>query len=861
MRDTKPINRRRFLQLGAGAIGGAAASACLPGLIRQALAIAPNNPTGHPSLTDIEHVVIFMQENRAFDHYFGSLPGVRGYGDPRPMPQPSGQYVWYQPEGTHPDSRGFCDNVPDDKWLDTASWYQSDLAVQARDYVLPFRLNQPGDVQFQYLKDLDHEWKQSQDLWSNWNAWVPLKSREAMGFLDADDLPFYYRLAQAFTICDNYHASLFGPTNPNRIYLFSGNCDRPFNLPPSIGGGGADIRNDVNTVLTPAMYGQSAAARAATIAAGLPDWKTFAETLTDHGITWKVYQEQDNFDGDALQFFKNFRIDNHGLPINESSDPYFKTLYLRGRVFATGGGAVGSAVLDEFARDVAAGPEPDDPPLGNVKPGLPRVSWIVPPWELSEHPSNAPGHGAKFTAALLRTLILDHPDVFSKTVFLLMYDENDGFFDHVPSPVPPVTAAYGQMTLTTAGQWEVYDSVPKGLGPRVPMMIISPWTTGGRVDSQLGDHTSVLMFLERWLAAKELGRNGPPRCEPISAWRRSVCGDLTEAFDFARSGAPPRPDLATHFRNGNVEPAVPVPQSFPPQAPLVRPACTLPSACRVEARALAGGLALTLAGTGTVGATFLACWWPMSAAQKILQYTVEAGKTLDTVPIADRGAYDCTVQGPNGYLRAFRGAALGAAVPVVTTRTGDGHGGLLIELDNRGGGHSVRFLLSDNAYAENPPLREVVRAGEVRRIPWRTVAGWYDASVRIADDLVYFRRVAGCIAPAGSQATTDPAIGNRRRFKAMVSTYGNRYATLRFDYVTPPWSHHAGNWLGIFPIEGGPMRTNLLRRIAAPRGIGSVTLAGGKSGRLAAGAYEVWYFHGRGDAPIIAGGTPFQIVG
>ena len=366
MSDTKPINRRRFLQLGAGAIGGAAASACFPGLIRQALAIAPNNPTGHPGLADIEHVVILMQENRSFDHYFGALPGVRGYGDPRPLPLPSGQYVWYQPEGTHPGKRGFCDNVPDDKWLDTASWYQSDLAVQARDYVLPFRLNQPGDVQFQYLKDLDHEWKQSQALWSNWNAWVPLKSRESMGFLDAADLPLHYRLARAFTICDNYHASLFGPTNPNRIYLFSGNCDRPFNLPPSIGGGGADIRNDVNTVLTPAMYGQGAAARAATIEAGLPDWKTFAETLTDHDITWKVYQEQDNFDGDALQFFKNFRIDNHGVPIDKSTDPYFRTLYLRGRTFATAAGPVGSAVLEKFTSDVAAGAEPDDPPLGNV---------------------------------------------------------------------------------------------------------------------------------------------------------------------------------------------------------------------------------------------------------------------------------------------------------------------------------------------------------------------------------------------------------------------------------------------------------------------------------------------------------------
>ncbi|HEX7326445.1 MAG TPA: phospholipase C, phosphocholine-specific [Rhodanobacteraceae bacterium] len=861
MSETNGTSRRRFLQLGVGAVGAAAVSGFAPGLIRQALAIAPNNPTGNPGLADIEHVVIFMQENRAFDHYFGSLPGVRGYGDPRPAPLPGGNYVWYQPDGLHPGRRKFFEGVPWHDWLNTAAWRQPDTAMQARHYVLPFRLNQPGDVQFQYLKDLDHNWKRSQQLWSDWDAWVPLKSRESMGFLNGDDLPFYYRLARAFTICDNYHASLFGPTNPNRVYLFSGTCYRPFNLPPSIGGGGADIRNDVNTILTPAMYGQSAAARAGTIAAGLPDWQTFAETLTDHGITWKVFQEEDNFDGDALQFFKNFRVDNRGVPINQSTDPYFRTLYLRGRVFAASGGKkVGAGVLDEFAAAVAAGAEPDDPALGTVRPGLPRVSWIVPPWECSEHPSNAPGHGAEFTASLLRSLVIDHPDVFSKTAFLLMYDENDGFFDHVPPPVPPVTASQGQMTLAHAGKWEVYDSVPKGLGPRVPMLVISPWTAGGRVDSQLGDHTSVLMFLERWLAAKGLGHGGAPRCREISDWRRAVCGDLTEAFDFARAGATPRPDLATRFNNGTVAPSVPDPQRFPPQEPQVRPACPVRSSCRVDGRALPAGLALRLAATGAVGATFMAYWWPLSRSQKVLQYTVEAGKTLDTAPAAANGAYDCAVHGPNGYVREFRGQGLGPAVPVVATAFDRGSRRLFVTLDNRGGNGTLRFLLSDNAYARNAAQQVRVPARTVRRVAWRTAAGWYDASVRMADDLAYFRRLAGCIEEAADGMTTDPAIGNRQVFQARVAAFGNRYATLRFDYVTPPWLHHAGNWLGVFPAGARPTRANLLRRLGAPRGIGSVALSSAAGGRLPAGAYAVWYLGDGGFTPLVADGTPFRLT-
>src|SRR5262249_56291614 len=65
---------------------------------------------------------------------------------------------------------------------------------------------------------------------------------------------------------------------------------------------------------------------------------------------------------------------------------------------------------------------------------------------------------------------------------------------------------------------------PYGLGPRVPVYVISPWSKGGWVDSQVFDHTSVLRFLERRFGVAEPN---------ISAWRRAVCGDLTSAFDFA----------------------------------------------------------------------------------------------------------------------------------------------------------------------------------------------------------------------------------------------------------------------------------------------------------------------------------------
>ncbi|UUZ52317.1 hypothetical protein LP419_22355 [Massilia sp. H-1] len=123
------------------------------------------------------------------------------------------------------------------------------------------------------------------------------------------------------------------------------------------------------------------------------------------------------------------------------------------------------------------------------------------------------------------------PETWSKTVFLLTYDENDGFFDHMPAHVPPLTTAMGRTTLPDIGQYENYQGIPVGLGPRVPMLIVSPWTKGGRVCSQLFDHTSQLRFLEEWLVARGKVRNAIA-CNQISPWRRTVSGDLTSAFDF-----------------------------------------------------------------------------------------------------------------------------------------------------------------------------------------------------------------------------------------------------------------------------------------------------------------------------------------
>lgn len=858
--------RRKFLQLGAAAVG-ATASGFWPALIEKALAIGANNPTGAGSLADVEHVIIFMQENRSFDHYFGALAGVRGFGDPRPTPMPSGNTAWYQPDRRNAASYKFNDCVSSSSWVSTqAAWYQTDRPTQSSKYVLPFRMNQPGmNVNYQAAGGLDHSWKQSQDVWKNWDTWVPLKSRQTMGYLNADDLPFYYALANAFTVCDDYHCSVFAATDPNRFYLWSGTCPPPMNFPDSytMAGGTyiANIGNDDNSKITPAMHGQSDAARDAAVKAGVADWETYAETLSRNGITWKIYQEYDNYGDNYLQYFKNFRIDNNGVRIDQSTDPWFQTLYRRGRAFATGSATAGDSVIAQFAADVAAGAEPDKPAPGQTAPGLPRVSWIVAPTAFCEHPTAKPGDGENFTARILDILVNQHPDVFSKTVFMLTYDENDGYFDHVPSPVPPISSHYGDMTLADAGAAENMSGIPVGMGPRVPMMIVSPWTAGGRVCSELSDHTSTLLFLEKWLSAKKLASPEAIQCKFISPWRRSVCGDLTASLAFARPNQPVRLNAATRaIPNGTRSAAVPAQQIFPPlPAALTRPACPLRYELFVHGRLSGNGnFTLHMANTGGDGVALTAYWQPLADAQTTSHYTIEAGKTLATqsVAVGADGLYDGAVHGPNGFLREFRGNAKAASLPLsaaeVITCYDVGAGAIRLTLDNSDGRRPCTFLVTDNAYAANKPVSITVAAGSQATVDWAgapvadsvsgasTSSGWYDASIRIDGDPYFFRRVAGCVQPDHGPLYTDPAIGNVALFKPALSLYGKTRDALRWDYVVPPWHHRPANWIGIYAKGAVPGVPVSLQWAYAPRGAGSVMLSDFLKAPIPPGTYDAY---------------------
>lgn len=690
------MQRRRFIQALAGTTAGATGAAAWPDSIRRALAIPAARRTG--SLQDVQHVVILTQENRSFDHYLGSLRGVRGFDDPRPAPLPGGGTVWQQP-------------------------------ASGSGTVLPFHLD-TRTTSAQCLGDIDHSWKGSNRQWKDWDAWVATKGKMSLGHFKRADLPYYHALADAFTVCDAYHCSVFGPTNPNRLFLVSGTSGL------SVGKDGAQaVSNTDDGNYTADMANDDPDYR------GLR-WTTYAERLQARGVSWRVYQEYDNYGDNLLASFASFRRLQRRSP-----------LYRQGRDWVPGsdagnaGASRGEHLVAELARDVREGT-------------LPQVSWIVGPFITTEHPDAPPAYGESFVSRVLDALTAE-PAVWAGTVLILNFDENGGFFDHLPSPLPALDAAQGLSTVSTAG--EDYHGEAMGLGVRTPMLVISPWSRGGWVNSQVFDHSSVLRFL-----AARFGVDEPN----ISPWRRAVCGDLTSALDFSSADVskPALPDTSRFMQRADRacrldRPRPPNEPQMPRQEPGQRPARALPYALQVTGRidVEAGRYWLEFQNQGSAGAV-----WQVYAANRSdgpWHYTVEAGRTLADYWSAmaySNGEYDLAAYGPNGHLRHFRGrlqkaTAAGAAQPELQVEVvGDE---LRLQLHNHGSG-ACRLTLRANFYSDAPPSTHELAAGARLSLAWPLAASqhWYDLSLTSSHDRRYLRRIAGHV-ETGRASVSDPALG------------------------------------------------------------------------------------------------------
>ena len=731
------IDRRSLMRM-AAAVG---AGAAMPESIRKALAVEADRR--RHTIQDVEHIVVMMQENRPFDQYFGTLRGVRGFNDPRAIELPNGDPVFAQPDGNT--------------------------------FVLPFN---PPDTNpgLTFYQDVAHGWNDSHGAWNNgdYDGWIANKGRAAMIYYKRSNIPFHYALAENFTICDGYFCSVMGPTDPNRYYMFSG----------WLGQGGSNDPDSPTSGATPGTFTLRPGGDGVLPFGPVTDnaeegysWRSYPERLTKAGVSWKVYQDQGqgltadtfwgfgnpdqpyigNFGDNSLLFLLQYQNAAPGSPLFEAAR--------RGTDINQGFNQPNfdpAALFADLRNDV-------------LNDRLPQISYIVAPEAFTEHPNWAPDYGAWYVSNVLSALTAN-PKVWAKTVMLYTFDEAGGMFDHIVQPTPP-TNGRGKSTVDTVN--ELYPGTtervagPYGLGSRVPMIIVSPWTKGGWVCSEVFDHTSIIRFMERRFGVQEPN---------ITPWRRTVSGDLTAAFDFSdpdkhvvrlpdvTAFEPPVADVESGKFFPDAALSVPSPGTVAVQEKGVRPARPLPYRLQADAVANLAGrtVAVTFDNIGAAGACFHVRSPNGSSADGTTgpwSYTVEAGKSLSEMWTPDDdGSYELTVNGPNGFFRKFTGTLAPDAVDLAVTAAYDPTG-ITLQITNNSA--TEVYLEVTDTYADQRQSRDLRRGDMVGLHFWLSPnQNWYDLIVTTDADPGFVRQYAGHI-ENGEPSISDPKMGQVRPRRPM----------------------------------------------------------------------------------------------
>ena len=462
------MNRRTFVGSAAAVAGAAGLAGVLPANLAKAATRRPREL----DLSQVKHLVFQMQENRSFDHYFGTFPRARGFNDPTAIKLPNGRSVFQQPDPANPD--GYLE-----------PWHMSTITTGAA-----------------AVPSLSHDWRDQHASWNQgaMDGWLlthiasdgETNGSFTMGYYTEEDIPFHWALAKAFTLADNYHCSVMGPTDVNRIFWEEGGND------PQGKAGGPVLETGGVRDLT---------------------YESGPETLFKAGISYKFYQGIGWPQDTITLYFKQFQ--STGLV----PTALYNAVTSTGTLWGDGTpGGLGNPENPTPASNTDMGFEEDC-----ANGVLPDVSFIGSKSGFDEHPSAIPAAGAQFLATKLEALA-SNEELWNTTVFIINYDENDGFFDHVVPPTPN-HAEYPEEFVTLASPAGTPGGgLPIGAGFRVPAFVISPWTVGGQIFSGVSDHTSCLRLIEAVAAAGGLSGKGPVTFPNISRWRRKTFSDFTEAL-------------------------------------------------------------------------------------------------------------------------------------------------------------------------------------------------------------------------------------------------------------------------------------------------------------------------------------------
>lgn len=831
-------SRRDFLKKTAFLSGSAMLMNVLPASIQRAMAI---NPALGSTYLDAEHVVILMQENRSFDHCFGTLQGVRGFNDPRAIRLPNQRPVWLQS-----DALG--------------------------NTYAPFRLN-IKDSKVTWMGALPHSRASQVDANNNgkYDKWLPAKRSSnkkyaemplTLGYHTREDIPFNYAMADAFTLCDQNFCSAMTSTTPNRSFFWTGKITEETDGLPK-----AHIRN---TDYSHAKLG----------------WQTFPELLTQSDVSWNFYQNEiscgggfvgeerawlANFGCNLLEFFKVYNVkfseryiqglqkqvetlpgeidkiqeaspadeqaevkaraalkskqealDNARSELSQWNKESYEKLTAKQKSMYRSAFTINAGdpnyrklveltymdkgvqrklnvpkgdVLHQFRKDVATGK-------------LPTVSWLAGPQNFSDHPS-APWYGAWYVSEIM-AILTKNPEVWKKTIFITTYDENDGYFDHVvPFSIPdnniPSTGKVSEGIETEIEHVrianEITQGIPKnqareapiGLGFRVPLMVASPWSRGGKVCSEVFDHTSTLQFLEHFVN-KKYDKN--IKINNISEWRRTICGDLTSVFT-PYNGAPLE-KIPFLSRDKNIETIFNAkfkedpsafkklsaaeikeinvnPSSFSLQEKGTRLACALPYELYVDGSLTTDKKNVELSfavGNEVFGKTASGSPFTVYAPVKFTgedkkeeigknwAFAVKAGDRLTyqwPIDAFENNNYHLRLNGPNGFFREFKGNTNNALTKISLTyqKAGKLTGNVWVNLINNDS-KPLSFVISDNAYQAKEIIQEVPAKSKVQVVlDLEKSFNWYDFSVKVKGNSIFEERFAGKV-ETGLETKTDP---------------------------------------------------------------------------------------------------------
>ena len=819
-------SRREFIKKAGLLAGGLGLFKDLPKPIQDALRI---DPAIGSTYLDAEHIVLLMQENRSFDHSFGSLKGVRGFNDSRAVILSDKRPVWLQ-------------------------------SYKNGDTYLPFRLDIKNS-NTAWTRDLPHSWENQIGAWNKgrFDNWLESKRSGnkrykdlplTLGYYTREDIPFYYAFADAFTICDQHFCSSITGTTTNRHFFWTGTCVPEKGAKPL-------VRNSD-------IYFNRMAR-----------WKTFPERLEQANISWKIYQNEvsiqnqltgeaeswlGNFTDNNLEWFEQYHIrykKSHidfyrqrigalpeeiegikkelaGRPdqklsrklqqkqqqlesfkkeydeYNESQfqrlDPLSKSLHQR--AFQTNEGDESYHEVEEvdFEGEKITVPKGDilHQFREDVKHGkLPTVSWLCAPQNFSDHPS-APMYGAWYVSEIL-SILTENPEVWKKTIFILNYDENDGYFDHIPPFVAPKSgdASTGAVSpdldcrdeyvtreqeLSHGVEEKYATEGPVGLGYRVPLIIASPWSKGGWVNSEVCDITSTLQFMEHFLSKKF----GTSIFEPnISTWRRAITGDLTSVFRPFQSNRQTLPvflDRNEQIAHINKSKEKPAPNDFrkltsaeieavkkrrstayfPKQEQGIKPSNALKYELYVQENLQDESLAVRfhsskkLFGDRALAGVFNVYAYGYKSEGANWSFACSAGSTVShqwDVKDFNNGNYHLAIHGPNGFYRNIQGAS-SQINPRITLSYQTKREELVFRIENTSS-ESISLLLTD-AYQGGKEQEIKLKAGAEKeiKISIRKQRRWYDIQISSLDNL-FSRQYAGRL-ENGEDSITDPLIGNKR---------------------------------------------------------------------------------------------------